>query len=129
MKTWCLLPVLVAATLAQAQMADPTRPPDAASVVTGVASAPAANMGVQAVFLRQGAKPAALINSEYVVQGGRLGDKRVLKITEVEVVLRDATGQKETLKVVAGVEKTPAIGKATAKKPGRSDANDGDKGK
>lgn len=98
------------------QLPDPTRPPDGAALAdpagggTSATAAAAAASGVQAIFLRPGRKPAALIDGHYVEQGARLGDKRVLKISENEVVLRDAAGQNETLKVVTGAEKTP-VGK------------------
>lgn len=120
---------------AWAQLPDPTRPPEGAPVAdpagggTAAATAAATASGVQAVFLRPGQKPAALINGEYVVQGARIGDKRVLKIGENEVVLSDAAGEKETLKVVTGAEKTPVVKKmpASGKKRGgtRDVANEG----
>ncbi|MDP2792612.1 MAG: hypothetical protein Q8O25_00795 [Sulfurisoma sp.] len=107
-----------ASVLAQ-QLPDPTRPAGGAlSADPTTAAAPVAVVGVQAVFLRPGQKSAALINGRYVVQGAMLGDKRVLKIGENEVVLRDVAGQKEILKVVTGAEKTPIVKKipATGKK-------------
>jgi len=118
------------------QLPDPTRPPDGALVADpagGGAATAAAVSGVVAVFLRPGQKPAALINGEYVVQGARIGDKRVLKIGENEVVLIDTAGQKETLKVVTGAEKTPVVKKmpASGKKSGggtRDVANEGARG-
>lgn len=106
-----LLALIFPAAAGLAQVPDPTRPPDNLVDASGAAAAsPAA--GVQAVFLRQGAKPAALVNGEYVVQGGMLGDRRVLKITETEVVLRDSGGQKEVMKVIADAEKKPVVEKA-----------------
>jgi hypothetical protein len=117
-----------------AQMPDPTRPPGIGDPgVAGMASP--AESGVQAVFLRHGAKPAALVNGEYVVQGGRLGDKRVVSISETAVVLRDAAGHRETMKVIAGAEKTPVAKKRAGpgSKQGRGGArmapNEGATGK
>lgn len=117
------------------QLPDPTRPSGGALVAdpAGGDAATAAGSGVVAVFLRRGQKPAALINGEYVVQGAKLGDKRVLKISENEVVLRDAAGQKETLKMVTGAEKTPIVKKMPASGKKRGDgkqdvASEGAKG-
>jgi hypothetical protein len=63
--------------------------------------------GVQTVILRPGSKSAAVINGQYVEVGGKLGDKRVTKITESEVVLTGAGGR-EVLKVTPAIEKMPA---------------------
>jgi hypothetical protein len=113
------LPALAAvlAAAAAAQLPDPTRPTGAAAAGDAPGAADAANAGVQAVFLRQGAKPAALINGQYVEQGGRLGDRRVVRIGESEVVLRNADGSRETMKVIAGVDKRPPAEQKKAEKP------------
>lgn len=124
MKTLMAVLVLTAASQALAQLPDPTRPPGMATD-GGATLAATAETGVQAVFLRQGARPAALINGEYVVQGGRLGDRRVVKITETEVVLRDAAGNKETMRVITGAEKTPVVHKAAVRKKKPSGAMKG----
>lgn len=92
----------------QAQAPDPTRP--AGNQVTaeggsGV-SAPIES-GVQTVILRPGGKSAAVINGQYVVVGGKFGDKRVLRITESEIVLK-GEGGREVIKVMPSIEKTPA---------------------
>ena len=63
--------------------------------------------GVQTVILRPGGKSAAVINGQYVVVGGTFGDKRVLRITESEIVLKGESGR-EVIKVMPSVEKTPA---------------------
>jgi len=102
------------AAAASAQLPDPTRPADSAQAADAATGAAVVETGVKAVFLRPGEKPAALIDGQYVVQGGKLGDKRVLKISENEVVLRDAAGHKETLKVIVGAEKKPAMQKSAA---------------
>jgi hypothetical protein len=109
------------AAAASAQLPDPTRPAGGAQSADPATGAAVVETGVKAVFLRPGEKPAALIDGEYVVQGGKLGDKRVLKISENEVVLRDAAGQKETLKVITGAEKKSVVQKAAAGKKSRGD--------
>ena len=103
-----MLTSLIWTGTAQAQVSDPTRP--AGNQVTaeggsGV-SAPVES-GVQTVILRPGGKSAAVINGQYVVVGGKFGDKRVLRITESEIVLKGESGR-EVIKVMPSVEKTPA---------------------
>ncbi len=92
---------------AAAQVQDPTRPPDFLQVpADGSAAAMPTETGVQTVILRPGGKAAAVINGQQVVVGGKLGDKRVVRITEREVVLKGASGT-ETIKVTPAVEKAP----------------------
>jgi hypothetical protein len=92
----------------QAQVQDPTRPAgaQAAPEAGGGTSAPVES-GVQTVILRPGGKSAAVINGQYVLVGGKFGDKRVLKITESEIVLK-GEGGREVIKVMPSIEKTPA---------------------
>ncbi|GEM_PF-947909 len=98
-----------------AQMPDPTRPagallsPDAEAAV----AAPVAS-GVQTVILRSGGKSAAVINGQYVEVGGKLGDKKVLLISESEVVLKGENGR-EVIRVTPDIEKVPAGTKAAIK--------------
>jgi hypothetical protein len=104
-----LIGMLATMGSAIAEVPDPTRPPAAAAADLPAGEAAAAPpSGVQAVFMRQGAKPAALINGQYVVQGGWLGERRLVSVTESGVVLRDKDGKNETLSVIVGVEKQPA---------------------
>lgn len=110
------LTVFLAAGTALAQMPDPTRPAGAlmAQDVAGGAGA-AAGSGVQTVILRRTGKSAAVVNGQYVEVGGKLGEKRVLKISESEVVLMGENGR-EVLKVTPTIEKVPATKKAAAKR-------------
>ena len=101
---------------ATAQLSDPTRPalaedsPASAGVV-----APAAS-GLQTILRRQGARPAAIINGEYVELGGRVGESRLTVIGEDFVVLR-GPGGKETLAMTPGIEKQPSQPAKKARKP------------
>ena len=79
----------------------------------GVAAA--VESGVQTVILRPKGKSAAVINGQYVELGGKLGDKRVTKISESEVVLT-GEGGREVIKVTPAIEKVPAKKTAAAKR-------------
>jgi MSHA biogenesis protein MshK len=110
-----LLAGLVGTASALAQVPDPTRPagvlmPDAA----GAAVAPVES-GVQTVILRPGGKSVAVVNGQHVAVGGKLGDKRVVKITESEVVLKGESGR-EVIKVTPDIEKVPVNKTAAAKR-------------
>lgn len=107
------------AASALAQVPDPTRPADVAAVD---AAAGGAGRGVQMVMIRsQGKKPGAIINGRYVETGDKLDGKRVLKITETEVVLQGDDGR-DAVKLTPAAEKTPAI-----KPIPRGSAHDGKK--
>ncbi len=118
-----LLAGLMGVAPAFAQVPDPTRPagsllaPDAG----GGAAAPVES-GVQTVILRHGGrKSAAVINGQYVEVGGMLGDKRVLKITESEIVLKGESGR-EVIKVTPAIEKLPARKAAAGRPPAKETA-------
>ncbi len=101
---------------AVAQVPDPTRPPDvmippesSGGVVVPTES------GVQTIILRPKGKSSAVINGQYVEVGDTLGDKKVLKIAESEVVLQ-GEGGREIMKVTPDIEKVPVKKKAAAKR-------------
>ncbi len=106
------LAMLMATMPASAQVTDPTRPPTQMSVpdAAGAVAAPA-DVGVQTVILRAGGKSTAVINGQSVMVGSMVGDKRVVRITESEVVLK-GSGGREVIKVIPGVSITP-VKKAT----------------
>lgn len=103
---------------AVAQLADPTRP---ALLPAQAADAPAdlapAASGLQSVILRKGGKPAALINGEVVELGGKVGEAKLVKVSEDAVVLKGPGGE-ETLRLIPAAEKkTMKVGAGdTAKK-------------
>jgi MSHA biogenesis protein MshK len=102
-----MLILLAAAPGLLAQLADPTRPPAAGAGMAqaGQDDAPAGRQ-LQSVLLSGGRK-VAVIDGKMVPLGGMIGDARVVRIGETEVVLK--TGQEtETLKLFPGVEKRPA---------------------
>jgi MSHA biogenesis protein MshK len=82
-------------------LADPTRPPSASAEQEGEA-APAGKQ-LQSVLLSGGRK-VAVIDGTMVPLGGMVGEARVVKITETEVVLKQGE-ETETLKMFPGVDK------------------------
>lgn len=106
-----LLAAFWIAGAAQAQLVDPTRPPadlGGADAATGPTSAAS---GLQSVILRKHGKPAALINGEVVELGGKVGEARLVKISEDAVVLRGPLGE-ETLRLIPAAEKKAVAGGA-----------------
>lgn len=83
---------------------DPTRPGSAVDQPATMTSGEATGTGLQTIIRRIGAKPAAVINGEYVQLGGRIGDARLVKVSEDSVVLQTPTGREE-LKLLPSVEK------------------------
>lgn len=105
----CGLAMLAMVAAAQAEsLSDPTRPPAAIEgpVVPAAGTGQAVpEAGLQSTILRQGSRPAAMINGEYVELGGRVGEARVVRILEDAVILKTNEGM-ETLKLMPGVERT-----------------------
>ena len=99
--------LLAAAPGLLAQLADPTRPPSAgAAMPQGAQDDAPAGRQLQSVLLSGGRK-LAVIDGRMVPLGGMIGEARVVRISETEVVLK--SGQEtETLKLYPGVEKKPA---------------------
>lgn len=94
-----------ACALAQAQSADPTRPPfEPNAAAAAGATAPEAVSGLQSIIRRKAGKPAALINGSLVELGGKVGEARLIRIGEDFVVLRGPQGV-ETLHLTPGIEK------------------------
>lgn len=110
------LAAVLGADAVVAQVSDPTRPPGAMSApeAAGGAAAPA-QTGIQTVILRPGGKSSAVINGVHVALGDKLGDKRVVKISESEVVLK-GEGGREVIKVTPDIEKVPTKKTVVAKK-------------
>jgi hypothetical protein len=83
--------------------------PDSAS-----ATAPPVESGVQTIIVRPRGKSGAVIDGHYVEVGQMIGDRRILKITESEVVLKGAAGR-EVMKVMPAIEKLPVRQSAPVK--------------
>ena len=110
-----LLAGFIGAGSALAQVPDPTRPAGTLALPEGGDGVAPVESGVQTVILRPGGRSAAVINGQYVEVGGKLGGKRVVKITESEVVLKGESGR-EVIKVTPDIEKLPASGKAAVRR-------------
>lgn len=104
---------LLAASPAQAQLADPMRPPAGLGAAAGGDGAAPGEGGspVQAVILRRGDKPVALVGGVRLTLGSRLGDARVVAITDSEVVLAGRSGR-QVIKINPDVDKTIRDGQA-----------------
>ena len=106
-----ILPCLAAAlaalplSIAQAQvLVDPTRPPTSVARPGAVEEAPPASQ-LQSILISN-RRRLAVINGNTVALGDKIGEARVVKITETEVVLK--TGEEtEVLKMYPGMEKQP----------------------
>lgn len=76
--------------------ADPTRPPavwlDQAGATQPGASESDGGLRLQSVLLPQRGKPVAVIGGKTVTVGGRVGDARLVSLTEREAVLQGPDG-------------------------------------
>ncbi len=103
------LALLLAATAVQAQgsgLSDPTRPPGAAAMSQGAQDELPAGRQLQSVLL-SGGRRIAIIDGTMVKLGGMLGDSRVVKISETEVVLKNGE-ELEILRMYPSVDKKSA---------------------
>lgn len=107
-----LLLLACAAASAQAQLADPTRPPAALAASAPAsaarpASAPAPKPPeLQALRLGRELPPLALIDDKLVRIGDRVGDASVLAINEDGVLLRVGRGPDQWLRLNPAVRKS-----------------------
>lgn len=87
-----------------AGMNDPTRPPQPAPRAAAAPVQPSApELVLQSVRISPSGS-YAIINGRLIALGGRIGDARVIQITEDEVVI-DTDGDWQTLKLYPGVRK------------------------
>jgi len=104
---WLLAAATVMATaIAQAQaLTDPTRPPSAPPAAPG-AQEETTGPRLQSILLSSGRK-IAVINGTMVPLGGMVGEAKVVRITETQVVLKKGDDT-EVLKLFPGIEKLPS---------------------
>ena len=89
---------------------DPTRPSAGIGMAAGSVNA---GPVLQSIVISAGQR-VATINGQAVKVGDKVGDMRVLKILETEVVLGKGK-EVQTLKLFPGIEKQPAAGVPAAR--------------
>lgn len=89
-----VLLLLVSASAAFAQSADPTRPPaNWLNLMDGAAQpGDGAGLRLQSVLMRQSGKPVAVIGGKTVTLGGKIGEATLVRLNEREAVLQGADG-------------------------------------
>ena len=94
------LAFLALAAGANAQsLPDPTRPPaHARETAVAAGAGAAAPAGLQSIMIA-GGRRSALIDGRQVRVGGKVGTARIARIDETGVVLRNADGSTETLRL------------------------------
>lgn len=110
---------------------DPTRPPaeflqlDQANGGAGGGAGPVSNQnlysssGLQAVVLHgQGGKPVAIINGETVRLGAKVGEAKLVSVTESSAVLQGPNGR-EVLRMTPQIEKKFAVEPSAARSKNR----------
>lgn len=111
------LVLAVAPAVAAAELADPTRPPAAIG-----STSRAADVGgpvLQSVLIAPGRREA-MINGQTVKVGHTIGDARVEKIAESEVVLRNGKDL-QVLKLFPSIEKKPVTRTSSPNRPAESE--------
>ncbi len=98
----------ISSAQAQAQtqaLTDPTRPPSASAGPAGGLEDVPAGKQLQSVLISDGRK-VAIIDGASVRLGGMVGEARLVRISETEVVLKNGE-ETEVLKLYPSVEKKP----------------------
>ncbi len=91
--------------------ADPTRPP---AILTEEEPNEDASKkepppsGLQTVILRKGAKPLAIINGQTVKLGEKVGDARLVSLSETQAILQGPDGR-EVLRLMPAAERKAVI--------------------
>ena len=99
---------LLGATVAQAQLRDPTRPPE--QWMPGGDAEPTGGPVLQSVLLSPKRK-IAVISGQALALGERYGDATLVRLTESEAVLRydsKSGSESQTLKLFPSIGKRPA---------------------
>lgn len=101
-----------------ASIADPTRPPVAFTAAAGGApllqGEPAGGRLSAILIPRRGGKPNAVIDGKVVRLGDKIGDSRLVGVTETEVELAGPAG-KETLYLTPDAVKKKLVSQKTAR--------------
>ena len=108
---------MAASALAQADaaaLADPTRPPPAFAGEVSAAEGSGTSR-LTSVILPKGGRPMAVIGGEMVPLGGRVGESRLVRLSETEAVL-EGPGGIERLFLTPDVEKKMNVTKAAKRR-------------
>ncbi|TMD50791.1 MAG: MSHA biogenesis protein MshK [Chloroflexi bacterium] len=98
-------------------MRDPTRPPPGlGGVQASAAQTPSGGPVLQSIFLSP-TRRAAIISGQLVERGAHYGDAQLADVGHDYVVLRNAAGMLQVLKLYPAVEKRPAKGARDAAEP------------
>lgn len=101
-----LLVVLAMPALAgDGALPDPTRPAGWLAGDVAAAGQPAAPSGLQTVIVGKDRKSAAVIDGQYVAVGGKIGERRLLRVTENSATLKGPEGMETLMLVGPGIEK------------------------
>jgi len=113
-----------------AQLADPTRPPAdiLAPAADAAGTAASATHQLQSIMIKQGGRPAAMINGTVVQLGGQIGAAKLVQVGEDFVVLLGPEGR-ETLRLMPDATKQPKVGAGETAKPIGMNAVKGEKRK
>lgn len=100
---------------------DPTQPPSVfmEAISSSASSEGGGSVRLQSVIIRPGKKSLALIDGATYQLGEKLGEMRVIKITERSVILRGPQG-KEELFLTPDVEVTPVKRKSAINRSDKS---------
>lgn len=89
---------------AQTPLSDPTRPPPGILSASAESDGQAGNT-LQSVLIPKTGKPVAIIGGQAYRLGERVGESRLIRLTEKEAVL-EGPGGVERLQLTPGIEKT-----------------------
>lgn len=117
--------LLSAPALAQTVLADPTRPPAGLSSNDPDAAGVTEPM-LQSVVIPKKGRPVAIIGGQQVRLGEMYGESRLVRLTEKEAVLENASGR-ERLMLTPGIEKTNIVTKNISKVPAARRVQSGSK--
>lgn len=96
-----------------AALADPTRPPGQMLTETGDGAAEGGERRLQSVLLPKGGRPLAVIGGKVVRQGEKVGEARLIRVSESEAVLSGPQGV-EHLYLTPDVKKSTKVRKDAA---------------
>lgn len=111
---WMLLLLTVSAGAAAESLPDPTKPPVAFGAAPGIGAEDDGGLRLQSVMLPRDGRPMAVISGSTVRLGEKVGDGRLIRLTETEAVIKGPQGL-QRLPLLPDVQKTPVGGKGAGK--------------